>query len=233
MSEITWYGHSAFKIASGGVSVLLDPFFSHASAVGADTPGSIDMVLVTHDHADHVGEAVAVCKNTGAMLGAIVGTAGRLVQAGLPENQVFNGIGFNMGGTIQYKGVSVTMTQAFHSSESGSPAGYIVVMPDGVTIYHAGDTCIFAGMELWGRLYAIDVALLPIGGVFTMDARQAAMACELLQCKAALPMHWGTFPLLAQTTADFKKELAGSCPACRCVDLKPGESFTLSRAVSR
>ncbi|MDR3358532.1 MAG: metal-dependent hydrolase [Desulfovibrio sp.] len=230
MSEITWYGHSAFKICFSGptekAAVLIDPFFPPGCGMTADQSGLIDMVLVTHDHADHVGEAVAVCKKTGAMLGAIVGTAARLVQAGLPENQVLNGIGFNMGGTITRKGLSVTMTQAFHSSESGAPAGYIITMPDGVTIYHAGDTCVFGGMKLWGELYSIDVALLPVGGLFTMDARQAALACKLLQCKATVPMHWGTFPALAQSTEDFKNELALRCPDCRCIDVKPGESFT-------
>ncbi|MDR1777298.1 MAG: metal-dependent hydrolase [Desulfovibrio sp.] len=226
MTEITWYGHSAFKISSSGdVTVVVDPFFT--SGMSAEKIRQADMVLVTHDHADHVGEAVALCKRTGAMLGAIVGTAAKLVQNGLPENQVLNGIGFNMGGTITHKGIKATMVQAFHSSESGAPAGYIVTMPDGAVVYHAGDTCIFKGMELWGQLYPIDVALLPIGGLFTMDARQAALACRLLQCKSVIPMHWGTFPVLAQNTEEFKKEIAETCPQCRCIDLNVGESFSL------
>ena len=118
------------------------------------------------------------------------------------------------------------MTQAYHSSDSGSPAGYIVRMPDGLTVYHAGDTCIFSGMELWGQLYDIDVALLPVGGVFTMDARQAALACKLLGCKAAIPMHWGTFPVLAQNAACFKVELERMKLACRCMEMAPGETVS-------
>ncbi|MDR3319731.1 MAG: metal-dependent hydrolase [Desulfovibrio sp.] len=234
MSELTWYGHSAFKItsvlSSGSVSVLIDPFFtpdSGMTADNADKTGPIDMVLVTHDHADHVGDAVAVCKNTGAMLGAIVETVDKLVQAGVSENQVLNGIGFNIGGTITHKGVRTTMTQACHSSESGAPTGYIIGMPDGLTVYHAGDTCVFSGMEIWGSLYSIDIALLPVGGLFTMDAKQAAFACNLLKCKAVVPMHWGTFSILAQSTADFRHELAEICPECHCIDIKPGESFIL------
>lgn len=226
MSEITWYGHSAFKISSTRAHVLIDPFFPPASGVSADNVGPVDMLLVTHDHGDHVGEAVAVCRKSGAMLGAIVGTAAKLMEAGVPQAQILNGIGFNMGGTQECKGIRATMTQAFHSSESGAPAGYIIEMPDGLTVYHAGDTCIFSSMGLWGQLYAIDVALLPIGGVFTMNARQAALACKLLGCKSVIPMHWGTFPVLAQNTEDFQAHLAEVCPGCDCVTMRPGQSLS-------
>ena len=226
MSDITWFGHSAFKIASPEAQVIIDPFFAPSTGVTADTAGDADIVLVTHDHGDHVGDAVSLCRRTGALLGAIVGTAGKLAEEGVPMEQIMNGIGFNMGGTVSHKGVSVTMTQAYHSSDSGSPAGYIVRMPDGLTVYHAGDTCIFSGMELWGQLYDIDVALLPVGGVFTMDARQAALACKLLRCKAVVPMHWGTFPLLAQNTESFKTELARLRLSCNCVEMAPGETVS-------
>lgn len=224
MSEIIWYGHSAFKISTPQASVIIDPFFSQDCGHSAESAGHADLVLVTHDHADHVGDAVALCRRTGAMLGAIVGTADKLAAAGIPDGQILNGIGFNMGGTLEHKGVGVTMTPAFHSSDSGSPAGYIVRMPDGLVVYHAGDTCVFSGMELWGRLYDIDVALLPVGGVFTMDAAQAALACKLLGCKAVIPMHWGTFPVLEQNTAAFKAALAKLRLSCACVDMRPGES---------
>ena len=224
MSDITWYGHSAFKISAPGAQVVIDPFFAPSAGVTADAAGDVDIVLVTHDHADHVGDAVTLCRRTGAVLGAIVGTAGKLAEEGVPTEQIINGIGFNMGGTVSHKGVDITMTQAYHSSDSGSPAGYIVRMPDGLTVYHAGDTCVFSGMELWGQLYDIDVALLPVGGVFTMDARQAALACKLLGCKAAVPMHWGTFPVLAQNAACFAVELERMKLACRCVEMASGET---------
>ena len=226
MSDITWFGHSAFKISAPGAQVIIDPFFAPSAGVTADAAGDVDIVLVTHDHADHVGDAVSLCRRTGAVLGAIVGTAGKLAEAGVPQEQIINGIGFNIGGTVGHKGVDITMTQAYHSSDSGSPTGYIVRMPDGLTVYHAGDTCIFSGMELWGQLYDIDVALLPVGGVFTMDARQAALACKLLGCKAAIPMHWGTFPVLAQNAACFKVELERMKLACRCVVMAPGETVS-------
>ena len=226
MSDITWFGHSAFKISAPEAQVVIDPFFTPSAGVTADAAGDVDIVLVTHDHADHVGDAVSLCRRTGAVLGAIVGTAGKLAEEGVPQEQIINGIGFNMGGTVAHKGVNITMTQAYHSSDSGSPAGYIVRMPNGFTVYHAGDTCIFSGMELWGQLYSIDVALLPVGGVFTMDARQAALACKLLGCKAVVPMHWGTFPVLAQNTATFKSELELLQLPCRCVEMAPGETVS-------
>ena len=226
MSDITWFGHSAFKISAPDAQVIIDPFFAPSAGVSSSAAGDVDIVLVTHDHGDHVGDAVSLCRRTGAQLGAIVGTAGKLAEAGVPQEQILNGIGFNMGGTLTHKGVSMTMTQAYHSSDSGAPAGYIVRMPDGLTVYHAGDTCVFSGMELWGQLYNIDVALLPVGGVFTMDARQAALACKLLRCKAVVPMHWGTFPLLAQNTAGFKTELARLQLACQCVEMAPGETVS-------
>ena len=226
MSDITWFGHSAFKISAPDAQVIIDPFFAPSAGVSSSAAGDVDIVLVTHDHGDHVGDAVSLCRRTGAQLGAIVGTAGKLAEAGVSQEQILNGIGFNMGGTLTHKGVSMTMTQAYHSSDSGAPAGYIVRMPDGLTVYHAGDTCIFSGMELWGQLYSIDVALLPVGGVFTMDARQAALACKLLRCKAAVPMHWGTFPVLAQSAAGFKAELESLHLPCRCVEMTPGETVS-------
>jgi L-ascorbate metabolism protein UlaG (beta-lactamase superfamily) len=101
-------------------------------------------------------------------------------------------------------------------------------MPSGFTFYHSGDTCVFGDMALWGELYPLDLALLPIGGFFTMDARQAALACKMLKAKALLPLHWGTFPLLASDTDELEAELARQAPGCRLVKLNPGEAAPLS-----
>lgn len=228
---LTWHGHSNFQIASVDVNILIDPFFEGnpsctTSCKAIDKP---DLVLVTHDHGDHVGQAVDICRNTGALCGAVVGTAQKLAAAGIPAGQILNGIGFNIGGTVLFKNATVTMTQAYHSSDSGVAVGYILTLADGYTIYHAGDTCVFAGMELWGKLFAIDLALLPIGGLFTMDARQAALACKLLSCEAVIPMHWGTFPVLEKNTASFKHHLAVEAPAIKLLELSPGQSLTLER----
>lgn len=224
MSIITWYDHSAFKIECEDASLVIDPYFLPGSGQKWEDAGKTDMVLVTHDHGDHVGNAVDICKKWGAMLGAIVGTAQKMVELGVPQNQILNGVGFNIGGTVTYKGMAVTMTQAFHSSDSSMPVGYIIRMPDGVVIYHAGDTGIFSSMALLGELYPIEVALLPIGGVFTMDGYQAAHACKLLKCKNVIPMHWGTFPVLAQSTKTFRDNLSKIAPKCYCVDMERGQS---------
>jgi L-ascorbate metabolism protein UlaG (beta-lactamase superfamily) len=229
-NTITWYSHANFKIQTPSRTLFVDPFFDGNPAApisGADITEA-DAVLITHDHGDHVGSAVDICTRTGAQLVAIVGTAEKLQQSGVPAGQIANGIGMNIGGTLDLGGVRVTMTQAFHSSESGAPTGYIITLEDGYTIYHAGDTGIFSSMELWGQLYSIDLALLPIGGVFTMDPAQAALACSLLGCRTVLPMHWGTFPVLEQSTAAFADELAARAPKTTLLSATIGEPLTLS-----
>lgn len=229
MSKITWFDHSAFKVEANGVSVLIDPFFAPGSGQSYKDAGKVDLVLITHDHGDHVGDAIAVCKETGAILGCMVGTAQALVQRGMPQEQIWNGIGFNIGGTLTCKGIEALMVQAFHSSDSGAPAGYIVRMPDGLVFYHAGDTGIFASMKLLGSLYGVRLAMLPIGGVFTMDALQAAHACKLIGCPLVIPMHWGTFPVLAQSTTEFQDILARTNPDCQCIAMQRGHNIEVEK----
>ncbi len=226
MTKITWLGHSAFMLEEDNLRILIDPFLDGcptASIASADLP-PIDVVLVTHDHADHVGQAVEICKAHKAMLGTVVETAFRLMEEGIPQDQVLNGIGFNFGGTVEHKGCAVTMIPALHTSGTGLPAGFIVRMPSGKIIYHAGDTGLFGDMELWARLYPMNIALLPIGGVFTMDARQAARACSLLDTPKVIPMHYGTFPAIAGDAKQFEKELSRHAPNCTCINLQPGQS---------
>jgi L-ascorbate metabolism protein UlaG (beta-lactamase superfamily) len=229
-TAITWHGHANFFINSPGCSILIDPFFTgNPKAVcGPDAVPAPDLVLVTHLHGDHSGDTVSICKRTKAMLGAVVGSVERLQAQGVPQDRLLNGIGFNIGGTVTVGSASITMTEAFHTTEAGVPVGYILSLADGLTVYHAGDTGIFANMAVWGELYSIDLALLPIGGVFTMDARQAALAAKMLRAKAVLPMHWGTFPVLAQDTSAFERELAVTAPDCRFVRIAPGQTLDLS-----
>lgn len=225
--KITWFGHSAFKLEYGSISILIDPFFAPATGLTAKDAGKVDVILVTHDHADHVGLTAEIAERTGAIVGCMVGTADALMGAGIPQKQIFNGIGFNIGGSLEYKGISATMVQAFHSSNTGSPAGYIVRAVGAPVLYHAGDTGIFSSMKLFGNLYKIGLALLPMGGIFTMDAFQAANACKLLGCPQVIPMHWGTFPVLAQNTDKFKELLKEHAPSCSCLDMKIGETISL------
>ncbi len=227
--SITWHGHANFQLAHPACNVLVDPFFM-GCPTAVTTWNSIakpDVVLVTHLHGDHAGDVVDICRKTGAVLGVVVGAAEVLQSSGVPQTQILNGIGFNIGGTVEVKGAKITMTEAFHTTEGGAPTGFIITFPDGFTVYHAGDTGVFANMAVWGELYDIDLALLPAGGVFTMDPRQAALAAKMLRAKAAVPMHWGTFPLLEQSPDAFLKELAERAPNCRGIAMKPGETITL------
>jgi L-ascorbate metabolism protein UlaG (beta-lactamase superfamily) len=227
--KIRWLGHSGFSIRDGKTA-LVDPWLegNPVAAGGVDTAPKADLLLLTHDHFDHAGDAVALAKRTGALVVGIFELVGDLKAKGVPEAQLLHGgIGMNVGGTVSVKGFDVTMTEARHSCSLGAPVGYVLKTPSGVTIYHAGDTGIFAGMSLIGELHPIDVALLPIGSVFTMDYRQAARACALLKAKAVVPMHYGTFPILEPTADRFVAELAKVSPGTRPIVLAPGEETTV------
>ena len=227
----TWHGHSNFELITAGKKILIDPFFTGNSKADAawESLGQVDLVLVTHDHQDHVGQTLEICRASGAKLLAIVETAAKLVELGLPQSQVVNGIGANIGGSLDICGIKVKMVQAQHSSESGLPVGYILTLNNGYCLYHAGDTGIFSSMQLFGRLHQIDLALLPIGGVFTMDPAQAALACELLACAQVVPMHWGTFPVLEKNLENFKQALSASSAKTRLLEMAPGQSLELKK----
>jgi L-ascorbate metabolism protein UlaG (beta-lactamase superfamily) len=229
--ELTWNGHSNFTLRTNGLTILIDPFFdgNPTSVLASRDLTAVDYVLVTHDHGDHVGQALEICKATGARLLAIVETCTKLVERGLSKDQVVNGIGINIGGSVDLAGVRATMVQAVHSSESGLPVGYILTLGDGYNLYHAGDTAIFSTMEIYGKLYSIDIALLPVGGTFTMDARQAAVACKLLKCAKVLPMHWGTFPVLAKNTEAFGQALENLGVETMLVRCEPGQTVVLEK----
>lgn len=222
-NQLIWHGHANFEIITPNTNILIDPWFegNPSAEIESDNVKKCDLVLLTHDHADHLGQAVEICRNTGAQLGAIVEVAAKCVDLGVEQSQIINGIGFNIGGTVRHKDIQVTMTQATHSSDKGSCVGFIIVLENGYTIYHAGDTGIFSSMQIWGELYEIDLAILPIGGVFTMDPRQAALACKLLGCKKVTPMHWGSFPVLEQNTENFEKQVALYSPETQVLTMRP------------
>lgn len=229
---LTWHGHANFQMdyEFGGekINIIIDPFFT-GNPKATIKPGDIkkpDIVVVTHMHGDHSGDAAEICKTTGALLAVPVGVSEQFTALGVPAEQVLNGHGFNIGGTITAKGVSITMTQAFHTVDGVAPVGYIIKFPNGYTAYHAGDTGIFGSMGLFGQLYDIDLALLPTGGLYTMDIRQATLAAKLLKAKTVIPMHWGTFPVLAQSMEAFPSSLAKSA-GCRCILMQPGETVEL------
>ena len=230
--SLKWLGHSGFIIKSPeGKTIIIDPWIVNnpVCPIKLDDITAADIMLVTHDHFDHLGNAAEIVKKTGATLVAAPETAGKFQsQMGVPsENVIFGGYGMNIGGSAEIKGVTITMTQAVHSSETASPTGYILKLEDGTSIYHAGDTGIFESMRLLGELYRLDLALLPIGGVFTMDPFQASKALTLLNPKIAIPMHYKTFPVLEQDANRFVELARKESPKVRIVVLEPGQEFIL------
>ncbi len=227
--RLTWYGHSNFKLeTASGKALLIDPFFAGNpnAPIGADAVGEVDCICLTHDHSDHTGQAVDIAKATGATVVGVYDTIQKLTGQGLPEGQA---LGMNIGGTIQIADARIKMVQAVHSTASGAATGYIITLRDGFCLYDAGDTGLFASMELFARFHEIDLAILPIGGHFTMDPEQAAYACKLLKPAWVVPMHWGTFPVLEQNTEAFAEQLAKHAPDTRLFPLTPGQSMALSK----
>jgi L-ascorbate metabolism protein UlaG (beta-lactamase superfamily) len=229
--RLTWIGHAAFQLTTPSLNIVIDPWLegNPSARISHEALDKVDLVLVTHDHGDHVGQAVEICRQTGAHLLGIVETVARLRELGVPADQVVNGMGMNIGGTVRFHNLRVTMVQAQHSSETGLAVGYIISLEDGSCIYHAGDTGIFSSMEVYGRLYSIDLAMLPIGGVFTMDPRQAAMACAMLNCGHVVPMHWGSFPVLEQNCDNFAEELKIHAPQTDLNALQPGQALMMGK----
>ena len=230
-NKVRWLGHACFQITSGdGRIIIIDPWLTDnpTAACAANDITKADFVLVTHDHNDHIGDAARIVKETGAALISARETAIRLQQeAGIPGSQLVFGMGMNIGGSATLNGITITMTQAFHSSHTANPVGYIIRLENGFAIYHAGDTGIFSSMKLFGEFYNIDLALLPIGGVFTMGPEQASMAARLLGVSTVIPMHYKTFPMLEQDASSFKKIMAQEAPEIKVVILEPGQEYVL------
>jgi len=228
--KIRWLGHAFVEFTTSDDKVILfDPWTKDdgnpACPVGLGQIERADLVLFSHDHHDHVASAVAICKKTGALLGGPVQSVKKLVAQGFSNEQVVNfGMGYMVGGGVELDWVKVVSTPAFHSSDTACSLGTIVKASDGTTVYHAGDTCLFGDMELYARLYPVDVALLPIGGVFTMDADQASEAVKLIKPKIALPIHYASFPIIARNADDFIKQCGEKAPNVMVLVPAAGES---------
>jgi L-ascorbate metabolism protein UlaG (beta-lactamase superfamily) len=242
--DLQWFGQSAFKITTpGGKVILIDPFITKNPVAPQELKdlsklGKVDLILVTHGHGDHVGDTAAIAQMTGAKVGLNADMGRTFASLGwVPSEQL---VRFNKSGTVTPLGgdVRITMVRAEHSSEvaqedpatkkttvhpGGEPAGYIITLENGFTIYHAGDTGVFADMTFIGEYYKPDLVLLPIGGHFTMDPAHAAYAVRnLLKATTVIPMHYGTFPPLKGTPEQFTKAL-GDFPTTVIV-MKPGET---------
>jgi L-ascorbate metabolism protein UlaG (beta-lactamase superfamily) len=223
MAELQYLGHSCFLIETGNMNILIDPYIkgNPKSPVKIKDLRNIDVILVTHGHDDHLGDAVEIAERNGSKIIAIFELANLLGE---------NAIGMNIGGTISLsKNVSVSMVSAQHSSSykgkyAGPAVGYVISV-NGMNIYHAGDTGIFYDMELIGTIFDVDVALLPIGDVYTMGPEAAAYACKLIKPQIAIPMHHGTFEHLSGNPKAFK-ELAEQGKT-KVKIMEPGEKIKL------
>jgi L-ascorbate metabolism protein UlaG (beta-lactamase superfamily) len=217
-TTFTWYGHACVEVRTpGGRVILIDPWFGNPlSPRTAESVQTCDVLLVTHGHGDHLGNAVAIASRLKPAWPCIHELSLWLART-LPGGSDAL-IGMNKGGTVEAAGVKVTMVHADHSAGDwnaggettlylGEPAGFVVELENGFRFYHAGDTAVFGDMALIRDLYRPDIALLPIGGHFTMGPREAALAVELLGVKHVMPIHYGTFPALAGTPAELRTEL--------------------------
>ena len=249
-TKLKWFGHAAFSITTpNGKVLLIDPWLRNPTNPEAkdgkdplNAVPKVDYILLTHGHRDHVGDAVEIAKKTGAALICNPELAGNLVKlAGFPNKQAETDAIMGIGGEIQIADgeVTVAMTPAIHSSSvfnpnagpneperayGGNPAGFVIIIKNGPTIYHSGDTAYFKDMETIGETYSIDVALLNIGGHFGMEPRMAAKAAQSVRARLAIPQHFGTFPGIVQNADGFAAELKKL--RIEFYEMKPGETIS-------
>ncbi|NIR87780.1 metal-dependent hydrolase [Candidatus Bathyarchaeota archaeon] len=223
MARIRWLGHSAFEIQLIDKTVLIDPWLNGnpKAPMKASDIKKADIVCVTHDHSDHLGDSLDICKRTGATFVSVHELSVYAQEKGVEET-----VGINIGGAVDVKGIGISMVRAFHSCARGAPAGF-VLKGEGKTIYHAGDTGLFGDMRLIGEIHRPDVALIPIGGYYTMGAREAAEAVKLVKPTVVVPMHYQTFPVLASSAEGFAEIVREAFPEVRVVVLEPGEAYQL------
>ena len=231
LGALTWLGHSTFVLETpGGTRVLFDPWVTGnpATPEGAADPGAVDLILVSHGHADHTGDLVRLAAEKAPQ--AVVGMVE--LMGWFDSQGVANTVGINKGGSTEAAGQRVTMTQALHSSSvnaedgsivyTGEPAGFVLTIDSGYKVYFAGDTTVFGDMSLIGELYAPDLAILPIGDFFTMGPLEAAKAVELLGVRRVLGMHYGTFPVLPGTPQQLREACAARGLDVTIEELQPG-----------
>ncbi len=249
-TKIKWFGHAAFSLTTpNGKVLLIDPWLKNPSnpeAKDGKDPLSVltkvDYILLTHGHRDHVGETVEIAKKTGAILISNPELAANLVKLlDIPAKQADTDAIMGIGGEINIADgeVMVAMTPAIHSSSvfnpkaganeperayGGNPAGFVIAIKNGPTIYHSGDTAYFKDMETIGENYSIDVALLNIGGHFGMESKMAAKAAQSVRTKLAIPHHFGTFPGITQNAESFAAELKKL--KINFQEMKPGAVMT-------
>jgi L-ascorbate metabolism protein UlaG (beta-lactamase superfamily) len=224
MPTIRFLGHSCFELTEGDVNVLIDPFLSKNPKAAA-SPDEVNPthLFLTHGHFDHFGDIVDIAKRTGAEVVAITEIANELGGAGIESVK-----DPNLGGTVDYDWGWVKIVPTVHTSTTPNgtvctPAGLVIEI-GGKTIYHVGDTCLFSDLQLIKRRHPIDVAMVPIGGHYTMDRWDAVTACEFIAADRVIPCHYNTFPAIETDVAEFKADVDRDTPS-EAVILQPGESY--------
>ncbi len=227
--KLTWLGHATFRVETpGGKTVLIDPWVmgNPMCPEKEKSVKKVDVLLCTHGHFDHIGDAVEIAKKHSPEVVGIPELCGWLEKKG-----VKHAASMNKGGTQTVGDIKVTMVHADHSCGiqdgdeivyGGEACGYVVEFATGVKIYHAGDTNVFGDMQIIRELYAPEIALIPIGDHFTMGPREAAYACKLLRPKTVIPMHFGTFPVLTGRPSELHK----LAPEVEVREMKPGETIS-------
>ncbi len=216
--EITFLGHAAVMI-KGSKTIFVDPFLTDNPAAST-SPKEIreaDIVVVTHHHGDHLGDAFAIAQKTGAVLVGIHEVAVEAQSRGLTAE------GMNIGGTIEVKGVKIHMVTAWHSAEKGNAAGVVIEM-DGRRLYHAGDTGLSYDMKLIGEFFKPDLSFIPIGDRYTMGIPSAVKAVEFIGTKRVIPIHYDTYPIVKSDAQEFKRRVGA---LAEVIVLKPGGTYNL------
>ena len=222
--DLRFLGHAAFSLTDGDTAVVIDPFLTGnpKGAVSADDV-SATTILLTHGHADHYGDTVAIAKRTGAQVVAITELAGEIAEEGV---DVFDP---NLGGTVTLDWGWVKVVPAWHTSTTpkglvNTPAGLLINFKDTI-VYHLGDTCLFSDLQLVGRRNPIDLALMCVGGHYTMDRVDAVEAASLVGAKTVIPCHYNTFPAIETDIEAFKSDVEGATGSSVVV-LEPGETHS-------
>ena len=238
--DIRFHGHACFELSDGETRVLVDPFLAPNNPKAVVTADEVDPthIAITHGHADHIADAVPVARRTGAHCVAVVELASWLNSKGVEDDKLSDP---NLGGTVEFDSGHIALVPAWHtntipgsaespfSAEHGVPIGPacgLVIKLGDTTVYHAGDTCLFSDMKLIAQRSDIDVALLPIGGHYTMDRRDAVVAAEFVGAATVIPMHYDTFPAIETDGGAFKAEVEEKTSS-KVVLLKPGETHTI------
>jgi L-ascorbate metabolism protein UlaG (beta-lactamase superfamily) len=240
-AELLWYSQAAFKLTTpGGKVIMIDPWIMGATKIPPELKdlskiGKVDLILVTHGHGDHLGNAMEIAKTNDVPMWAPAGLNQMLLTLGLMPAKLVPRM--NKGGSIEpFPGVKITQVHAEHSSEmilkdpatgkdtsyfAGEPVGFIIQLENGFKIYHMGDTGLFGDMKFIGEYYKPDLVLVPIGGHFVMDPKDAAYAIkELIKPKMAWPIHYASNPLLRGTPAEFKAAMGQT--SIQVIDAEPG-----------